>query len=387
MYLLKSNKKVFNILICTSLLFSLNAAMIAGRPAINQTVKAAKRKRRKAITTHAYGVDVAAYQSGSVKGMANAGAKFAIVKVSEGTGYRNPKASAQISSAISSGMMPMAYHFALFGANKAAAKREANYAANTAKSFGLPLGSYIACDWESGDSNNVHGGKASSARAIIVFMKEVQTKGYKPLLYSGASLLRNNISTAKVTRSFPNSLWVASYATMGRIDNPNFSYFPSMNGVAIWQFTDNWRGLNVDGNISLLPLSISGVASQAPKANTITTKKTIMHKTVAYNRKGKKKQACFAGQKITVYGGMVKIKGQDAYRIGKDTYVSVSAVDGLKRIALKKTNVYTAEGKLASGVPTIAKGATVVTGNQKIIDGVRYYQIHQDEYVRASDLS
>ena len=27
-----------------------------------------------------------------------------------------------------------------------------------------------------------------------------------------------------------------------------------MNGVAIWQFCDNWKGLNVDGNISLIDL-------------------------------------------------------------------------------------------------------------------------------------
>ena len=35
---------------------------------------------------------------------------------------------------------------------------------------------------------------------------------------------------------------------------PDFGYFPSMDGVAIWQFTDNWKGMSVDGNISLIDL-------------------------------------------------------------------------------------------------------------------------------------
>lgn len=38
-----------------------------------------------------------------------------------------------------------------------------------------------------------------------------------------------------------------------------------MDGVAIWQYTDNWKGTSTDGNVTILPLSISGSAvSQAP---------------------------------------------------------------------------------------------------------------------------
>uniref|UniRef100_UPI00387ADD1A GH25 family lysozyme n=1 Tax=Klebsiella quasipneumoniae TaxID=1463165 RepID=UPI00387ADD1A len=49
--------------------------------------------------------------------MARAGAKFAIVKLSEGTGYQNPKAQAQISSAKANNMLTMGYHYAHFGAD------------------------------------------------------------------------------------------------------------------------------------------------------------------------------------------------------------------------------------------------------------------------------
>ena len=46
-----------------------------------------------------YAVDVSAYQSSNLTSYHNHGAKDVLVKVSEGTGYFNPKASAQIKSA------------------------------------------------------------------------------------------------------------------------------------------------------------------------------------------------------------------------------------------------------------------------------------------------
>lgn len=370
------------------MLASVGVTVTNGAVINEHTVQAAK-KRRKSVGTRSYGVDVANYQSASVKGMANAGAKFAIVKVSEGTSYRNPKASAQIASAKTSGMMPMAYHFALFGANSGAAVSEANYAVSSAKAFGLPSGSYIACDWETGDGNNVNGGKNASANAIIAFMNQIKRKGYKPLLYSGASLLNNNINTAKVTSAFPNSLWVASYASAGRIDTPNFNYFPSMNGVIIWQFTDNWKGLSVDGNISLLPLSMGGASSQAPKASAVKTKKTVMTTASTYNKKGALKSKVYkADSKVTIYGGLTKIKNEDFYRVGKDTYIKATTVDGVKRVVNKTAQVYNKEGKLANGVAAIANGSTIATyGAKQNIGGVEYYKINKDRYVRVSDFN
>lgn len=233
------------------------------------------------VAARALGVDVASYQSADLSSHARAGAQFAIVKVSEGTSYRNPKASSQISTALSNNMMPMAYHFATFSSNASAAAAEAQYAIKAAQAFGLPKGSYIACDYETGQGNNIYGGKTPTANAIIAFMDQIKAAGYQPLLYASSSVLQNQIDTNSVVAKYPNSLWVASYAISGRIDNPNFNYFPSMNGVSIWQFTDNWRGLNVDGNVTVLPLSINGnvtsnngAISQAPSSNTNNTSTT-----------------------------------------------------------------------------------------------------------------
>lgn len=91
-----------------------------------------------------FGVDVSSYNSENVGQFS--GAKFAIVKVSEGLTYQNPKAQSQVSSAKANSMMTMAYHYAHFGADSNRAVQEGNYAVNSAQQAGLPQGSYLAID-------------------------------------------------------------------------------------------------------------------------------------------------------------------------------------------------------------------------------------------------
>ena len=280
------------------------------------------------VAARSLGIDVASYQSADLSAHARSGAKFAIVKVSEGTSYRNPKASAQVASARAQNMMPMGYHFATFSANSAVAKREANYAVASAKAVGFAPGSYLACDYESGDGNNINMGKSVTANAIIAFMQQVKSAGYKPLLYASSSVLRNNINTNAVINQFPNSLWVASYAVAGRIDKPNFSYFPSMKGVSIWQFADNWRGLNVDGNINVLPLtsSSSSAVSQAPTKSS-TKARVLKHAAHVYDKNGNRKanrKTLKKNTTVTTHGKKKNINGVKYYRIGKNAYVKAA---------------------------------------------------------------
>ncbi|MDE6554716.1 MAG: SH3 domain-containing protein, partial [Lactobacillus sp.] len=63
------------------------------------------------------------------------------------------------------------------------------------------------------------------------------------------------------------ALWVAKYKTNGREDNPDYNYFPSMDNVAIWQYTQNWRGQNVDGNVNVVPLSNKTNTNNAANTN------------------------------------------------------------------------------------------------------------------------
>ena len=221
------------------------------------------------MATRDYVVDVAVYQSTSMSAYKHAGARQAIVKLTEGTGYFNPKASAQIKSVHANHMYLHGYHFATFGNSVSRAKAEARFFVSRAKKLNISKKRYLWLDWETGDGNVVINSTYSNTKAILAFMKVCHDAGYKVGLYSGAYVLRQHVDTAKIVKKYGTCLWVASYATSGRIDKPNFNYFPSMNGVALWQFTDNWHGLNVDGNISLIDLHAEKRAqSQAVKSKT-----------------------------------------------------------------------------------------------------------------------
>ena len=216
------------------------------------------------VSKKSYGVDVASYQNTTVN---YAGAKFAFVKLTEGIEYTNPKAEAQIKSAKANGLMVMGYFYANHSASVSRARSEAKYAVAKAKALGIPEGSYLADDFEQGSGNSVNGGVQANTDAILAAMQEIKSAGYQPLIYSGAFVLRNHMSITRIVKSFGTCLWVASYKVSGRQDYADFNYFPSMDGVAIWQFTDNYRGLGVDGNITLIDLKISSGSSQSKPAN------------------------------------------------------------------------------------------------------------------------
>ena len=264
-FLMRStNKKFISALACASAMTALAIADPMGITKTHQVVQAATDN----VPARSAGVDVSSWQGTNLTQQAKSGAKFAVVKVSESTNYQNPHAQGQINNAEQNNMMPMGYHYAHFGADSNRAVQEGNYAVNSAQQAGLPQGSYLAADWEQDAHNNTNGGREASANAITSFMDTVHNGGYNPMLYSSEWLLKAKVDTNKVTQKYPNSLWVASYKTMGRQDQPDYNYFPSMNNVAIWQYTQNWRGQNVDGNVNVLPLS--NKSNNASQANTNT---------------------------------------------------------------------------------------------------------------------
>lgn len=224
------------------------------------------------IENRAYGIDEASYQSTNITDYP--GAKFTIVKTTEGLDYQNPKARAQIASAKNAGIPVGGYHYARFSADSSVAVQEGNYAVENAKSMGIPVGSIYACDWESGSGNHVDRGADASANAILAFMDTVAKAGYKPLLYSGKELLTKNINTKKITDKYGDCLWVAYYKTSGREDVADFNWFPSMDHVAIWQFTQNWKGMNVDGNITVRKLEVNVNAVKTAPAKSTSTDRT-----------------------------------------------------------------------------------------------------------------
>lgn len=230
------------------------------------------------VPIRSHGVDVSDYQGSNVNYVGN---KFVLIKLTEGTSYKNPKASAQIANAKTHGIMPMGYFYAHHSGNSAVARSEANYACNVAAAVGLPKGSYIADDWEQGSGNNTGGPTSANTTAVLEAMRVIKARGYKPLIYSGAYLMRNKLNSDSFVKQYGSCLWVAAYP-LGELasTSPNFNYFPSMNGVAIWQFTDNWKGKNVDGNINVVELKTNAVSGS--KSVSYSTQK-FLHPVVKWN--------------------------------------------------------------------------------------------------------
>lgn len=207
-----------------------------------------------ALASQTLGLDVASYQDSTPSyfdQFKQRGAKFALVKLggrggNEGNHYQNPKASAQLANAQAVGLSVGGYFWGQFGANVSEANLHAKLAISDAQRVGLRAGSVLALDYEAGATNN----KQANTEAIKAFMRTIKSHGYKVLLYSGAYYLRQYVDADAIGQEFGTVIWVASYKTTSLQTQPDFNYFPSMPYVAMWQYADNYFG--VDGNVDLV---------------------------------------------------------------------------------------------------------------------------------------
>lgn len=294
------------------------------------------------MASKTYGVDVASYQPTDLSVYHKAGASFAIVKLTEGTSYVNPKASKQVASSRANHLYTHAYHFARFGSSVSQAKKEATYFIKQAKKYDISKKRMLWLDWEAGSGNVVTGPKSANTKAILNFMEAVKAAGWRPGLYSGASLLRTAIDTGQVIKKFGACLWVASYPTMNAVSTADFNFFPSMQGVAIWQFTSNWRGLGVDGNVTVA--SIDAATSPAPKPKAKPKPKATSNefKHVVKVKDLGKDKASWKVRLLSKDGHytdsyvpqgsswktarVMTIKGMECYLIGKDLWIPAKYV-------------------------------------------------------------
>lgn len=220
------------------------------------------------VANRSYGIDVSDYQGSDMAAYARKGAKFAIIKICEGMSPAGGTTSwTKAANAKAAGMMVMGYQFYHYAGSVQGAINQANYAIQRAHEAGIPVHSYLAIDWESEYGSN-HGSYAEDTAEAIAWMQTVRNAGYLPMFYSGSSYAQSYFNLNQILQRFPGSLWIASYP-YSTYNKPSYSapmaYFPSMNGVAIWQFTNDMYGMNTDGNINVLPLQFLQVQPSVPK--------------------------------------------------------------------------------------------------------------------------
>ncbi len=109
----------------------------------------------------------------------NYGVKAAVVKLTEGTYYKQPYAAADLANAKTAGLYINGYYFCRY-INVASAKAEAQYACDYAKQVGLPVTSVIAMDIE--DANQRGLSEDENSACINAAFQVIEANGRLPLL-------------------------------------------------------------------------------------------------------------------------------------------------------------------------------------------------------------
>lgn len=199
------------------------------------------------------GVDWSRYQGANgIFGYAHD--KFAIIQIGGVNGggiYGQTTYETQVASAIAQGKRAHTYIWYQVGGNASLGEQVLN---TFLPQVQTPKGSIVALDYESGASAD----KQANTNAILHGMRMIKAAGYTPMYYSYKPYTVANVYADQIIREFPDSLWMAAYPDYNVTPTPNYNVFPSMDGVAIYQFTSTYIAGGLDGNIDLTGITDNG---------------------------------------------------------------------------------------------------------------------------------
>ncbi|EGO2633254.1 LysM peptidoglycan-binding domain-containing protein [Enterococcus faecalis] len=131
-----------------------------------------------------------------------------------------------------------------------------------------PKNSIVALDFEHGASPDVN----ANTETILYGMRRIKQAGYTPMYYSYKPFTLQYVDYQRIIKEFPNSLWIAAYPSYEVTPSPLYNYFPSMDGIAIWQFTSTYIAGGLDGNVDLTGITDNGYTdTNKPETDTPAT--------------------------------------------------------------------------------------------------------------------
>lgn len=199
--------------------------------------------------------------------------KFAIAQIGGtygGTLITQATYNSQVASARNHGLRAHTYIWYGVGSSITNGRAGLNYFLPRVKT---PKGSIVALDYEDGAS----GSKSANTAAILYGMRRIAAAGYTPMYYSYKPYTLSHVNYQSITKEFPNSLWIAAYPNYLVTKTPPYGMFPSLPGVAIWQFTSTYRAGGLDGNVDLTGITKNGY-SQQPSGTVAKAKKASYFK-------------------------------------------------------------------------------------------------------------
>ncbi|EMF0624893.1 LysM peptidoglycan-binding domain-containing protein [Enterococcus hirae] len=210
------------------------------------------------------GVDWAIYQ-GDQGRFGYAHDKFAIAQIGgyNANGiYEQCTYKTQVASAIAQGKRAHTYIWYDTYGNMDIAKHTMDY---FLPKIQTPKGSIVALDFEHGASSD----RNANTETILYGMRRIKQAGYTPMYYSYKPFTLQYVDYQRIIKEFPNSLWIAGYPSYNVTPEPLYNYFPSMDGVAIWQFTSTYIAGGLDGNVDLTGITDNGYTnSDKPQTDT-----------------------------------------------------------------------------------------------------------------------
>ena len=235
-----------------------------------------------ASTSRDQGVDWSKFQSNSgVFGYSTD--KFVFSQVGGfygGTNIPQTTYASQVASAQQAGKRVHTYLWDGVGGNMTNAKAMMAYYLPRVRT---PKGSIVALDYEDGASNSV----TANTNVILAQMKLIKDAGYTPVLYSGKAYLNAHVNVSLILKACGSCLWVPEYPDYLVRTRPDYNWFPSMDGVAIFQFTSMYKAGGLDGNVDLTGITKSGYTTASKKQAQVNVRHTqATFKVVKYNQQG-----------------------------------------------------------------------------------------------------
>lgn len=199
------------------------------------------------------GVDWAVYQGAQGK-FGYGSDKFSISQIggyNAGGLYNQWTYSSQVASTIAQGKRAHTYIWYDTWGSMSIAKTTMDY---FLPKIQTPKGSIVALDFEHGASSN----KQANTETILYGMRRIKQAGYTPMYYSYKPFTLQYVNYQQILAEFPNSLWMAAYPNYNVTPKPVWSVFPSMEVVAIYQFTSTYVAGGLDGNVDLTGITDNG---------------------------------------------------------------------------------------------------------------------------------
>ena len=207
-----------------------------------------------AIISTKQGIDVSKYQADiDWSKLEKYGITFAVIR-SGYRGYETGKIAEDkyfkknIQEATKLGLTVGIYFYS-YAITEEEAIEEVDWCANKLKEYGVESKcKFIAYDFEEYRKSGRRAAnmtKNQLNKIGIAFLKEVNSKGYTPVLYANKYYLTNYFDVNEITEQVPNTkIWLAHYTPDGKITDYKGNY-------SIWQYTSEGLVDGISGNVDL----------------------------------------------------------------------------------------------------------------------------------------